>query len=124
LKEITWINASGKEMEAEQWDDDGMLCFGMLLDGRAQATGLRQRGQDATLLIVLNAFHDLVEFTLPGDTPDARWSILIDTNLPDLPSGHKEQFVTGEAYGVTGRSLLVFSLEAESDSAKDRAVSR
>jgi len=122
LKEMTWINASGKEMESEHWDDDRMLCFGMLLDGRAQPTGLRQRGHDATLLVVFNAFHDLVEFTLPGDEPDARWSLLIDTNIPDLPSGHKVQFQTGEVYGVTGRSLLVFSLEATSDAAIDRSV--
>ncbi len=124
LKEITWINASGKEMEEEHWGDDGMLCFGMLLDGRAQPTGLRQRGHDATLLIVLNAFHDLVEFTLPGDAPDARWSILIDTNLVESPPGRKAQFTTGEVYGVTGRSLVVFSLEADSDSAKDHASRR
>jgi glycogen operon protein len=122
LKEISWINASGREMEAEHWEDDGMLCFGMLLDGRAQASGLRQRGQDATLLVVFNAFHDLVEFTLPGDEPDARWTLLIDTNIPDLPHGHKVQFQTGEVYGVTGRSLLVFSLEAHSDAAIDRSV--
>ena len=122
LKEIAWINASGKEMEAEHWDDDGMLCFGMLLDGRAQASGIRQRGHDATLLVVFNAFHDLVEFTLPGDAEDARWTLLIDTNIPDLPNGHKVQFRTGEGYGVTGRSLLVFSLEASSDAAIDRSV--
>ena len=120
LKEITWVNATGKEMEAEQWSDDGMLCFGILLDGRAQATGLRQRGHDATLLIVLNAFHDLVEFTLPGDSDEARWSLLIDTNLPDLPAGRKANFATGETYGVTGRSLLVFSLDAPSDATVDR----
>jgi len=122
LKEIAWINASGTEMEPEHWADDGMLCFGMLLDGRAQPTGIRQRGHDATLLVVLNAFHDLVEFTLPGDDPDARWTLLIDTNIPDLPNGHKVQFQTGEVYGVTGRSLLVFSLEANSDAAIDRSV--
>jgi isoamylase len=122
LKEISWINAAGTEMEAEHWDDDNMLCFGMLLDGRAQATGLRQRGQDATLLVVFNSFHDLVEFTLPGDAPDARWTLLIDTNIPDLPNGHKVQFQTGEVYGVTGRSLLLFSLEASSDSAIDRGI--
>ena len=122
LKEITWVNATGREMDEEHWSDDGMLCFGMLLDGRAQATGIRQRGHDATLLIVLNAFHDLVEFTLPGDTPDARWTLLIDTNLPDLPTGRKAIFTPGEAYGVTGRSLLVFSLDALTESVLNRAV--
>src|SRR4051812_2418280 len=55
LKEITWINASGEEMEDGQWSDARMQCFGMLLDGRAQPTGLKQRGVDATLLIILNA---------------------------------------------------------------------
>jgi glycogen operon protein len=122
LKEIAWINASGTEMEADHWDDERMLCFGMLLDGRAQPTGLRLRGQDATLLVVFNSFHDLVEFTLPGDAPDARWVLLIDTNIPDLPHGHKVQFQTGEVYGVTGRSLLLFSLEASSDAAIERSV--
>jgi len=40
----------------------------MLMDGRAQPTGIRKRGEDATLLMVLNAYHDLVEFSLP-ETP-------------------------------------------------------
>ena len=44
---MTWINAGGGEMKAEEWDD-GMGCFGMLMDGRAQPTGIRKRGQDAT----------------------------------------------------------------------------
>jgi glycogen operon protein len=121
LKEITWINASGHEMEAQQWEDDGMLCFGMLLDGRAQTTGIRQRGQDATMLIVLNAFHDMVRFTLPGDEPRARWLLLIDTNLPELPAQRKATFSTGDVYEVTARSLLVFRLEADSDSGIERA---
>jgi glycogen operon protein len=121
LKEITWINASGHEMEAQQWEDDGMLCFGMLLDGRAQTTGIRQRGQDATMLIVLNAFHDMVRFTLPGDEPRARWLLLIDTNLTALPAQRKATFSTGDVYEVTARSLLVFRLEADSDSGIERA---
>ena len=52
-------------MAEAEWGDGNMRCFGMLLDGRAQATGIRQRGHDATLLIVFNAYHDVVKFTLP-----------------------------------------------------------
>jgi glycogen operon protein len=121
LKEITWINASGTEMRDEQWADSKMLCFGMLLDGRAQPTGLKQRGQDATLLVIFNAYHDVVNFTLPGDATDARWSLLIDTNLPLGLAQHKVNFATGDVYEVTGRSVLVFQLEGESDAALDRA---
>ena len=38
VKEITWINASGLEMQRGDWSDRNMRCFGMLLDGRAQIT--------------------------------------------------------------------------------------
>jgi pullulanase/glycogen debranching enzyme len=122
LKEITWLNASGNEMQDEHWADEKMLCFGMLLDGRAQTSGIRQRGQDATILIVLNAYHDVVNFTLPGESEEARWSLLIDTNIPDALAEHaKVNFQTSDTYAVTGRSLLVFRLEAESDMALDKA---
>ncbi len=65
IKDLTWINASGAEMSAEEWGDDLMKCFGMLIDGRSRPTGVRQRGTEAAMLIVLNSHHDLVNFTLP-----------------------------------------------------------
>jgi glycogen operon protein len=88
-----------------------MECFGMLMDGRAQPTGIRRRGEDATLLMVLNAYHDLVEFTLPQTAGGSIWSLLIDTNLAE--DAELGTFATGEPYGVTGRSLLLFALEPD-----------
>jgi glycogen operon protein len=108
LKEITWINASGDEMDDGHWTDPRMQCFGMLLDGRAQPTGIKQRGVDATLLIVLNGWHDLVNFTLPGHAGNEQWELLIDTNVEGELA--KTQFAKGEVYGVTGRSLLLLRL--------------
>jgi glycogen operon protein len=95
-------------MEDEHWSDERMQCFGMLLDGRAQPTGIRQRGADATLLLILNAHHDLVNVTLPGHAGDERWRLLIDTNVETKLA--KTEFGKGDAYGVTGRSLLLFQL--------------
>ena len=69
VKDVTWINANGGEMQAEDWGETDMQCFGMLLDGRSQSTGIRQRGQDATMLLVINGYHDAVSFTLP-ESPD------------------------------------------------------
>jgi isoamylase len=97
-------------MEQEHWGDTNMRCFGMLLDGRAQVTGIRQRGKQATLLIVINDYHDLVEFTLPECSGGDTWSLLIDTNVAD--NSEKGCFKVGDSYGVTARSLLVFALEA------------
>jgi len=118
IKEITWINASGAEMQDEQWTDELMLCFGMIIDGRAQPTGLKQRGVDATILIIFNSYHDVVKFTLPGSTDEAHWTLLIDTNQPDKDADH-HTFATGDEYAVTGRSLLMFSMAAETETAKD-----
>jgi isoamylase len=96
-------------MKPEQWGDMNMECFGMLMDGRAQPTGIRKRGEDATLLMVLNGYHDLVEFTLPATVGGWRWQLLIDTNLSE--NAEMGSFASREIYGVTGRSLLLFALE-------------
>jgi isoamylase len=108
VKDLTWINASGSEMKAEDWADSGMRCFGMLIDGRAQPTGIRQRGAEATLLLVLNAHHDLVHFTLPAHPGGQSWSLMMDTNLPD--GDRSPEFPAGAHYGATGRSMLLFAL--------------
>ncbi|MEP0507820.1 MAG: glycogen debranching enzyme GlgX, partial [Aurantimonas coralicida] len=111
VKDVTWLSPTGDEMAQEQWDEEGAKCFGMLLDGRAQPTGIKKRGDDATLLIITNSYHDVVEFTLPEVPEGKRWVCLIDTNTPDrtdVPS-----FKFGEVFEVTGRSLLVFVLSQE-----------
>jgi len=106
VKDLTWINASGAEMNDEQWSDPQMKCFGMLMDGRARTSGVRQRGTEAAMLLVLNSHYDLVQFTLPECAGETSWTLLLDTNLADaepLFSGS-----AGESYGVTGRSVVLF----------------
>jgi glycogen operon protein len=108
VKDVTWINANGSEMQEGDWADANTRCFGMLMDGRAQVTGIRRRGQDATLLLVLNAHHDLVQFVLPACPGGDQWSRLIDTNI-DL-GAETGTFKTGDRYDVTARSVLLFVL--------------
>jgi glycogen operon protein len=98
-------------MQQAEWDDGNMKCFGMLLDGRAQVTGIRKRAQDATLLVLLNGWHDAVKFTLPEVPEGKDWLLLADSNLP--VQAEEKVFAIGEAYEVTGRSMLVFLLRAE-----------
>jgi glycogen operon protein len=108
VRDVTWINANGAQMSDEEWADTNMRCFGMMIDGRAQATGIRQRGSDTTVLIVLNAYHDLVGFTLPDCNKCAGWKLLLDTNIPEVEK--TELFTVGEVYEVTGRSVVTFQL--------------
>jgi len=116
VKDLTWLSPAGTELTEEQWHDSRAKCFGMLLDGRAQPSGIKQRGSDATLLIVFNAHHDVVKFTLTEVPDGKRWTRLIDTNLPegfDTPN-----FEFNAQYDVTGRSLLLFALNVEDRRAK------
>jgi glycogen operon protein len=108
VKDLTWINAAGTEMQESDWRNKQMLCFGMLIDGRARLSGVPQHGEHATMLLVLNAHHDLVEFTLPPHGDGSSWRVVIDTNAPDLDID--KPFGVGNTYRVTGRSLLLFVL--------------
>jgi glycogen operon protein len=94
-------------MQETGWGDGNMRCFGMLIDGRAQTSGIKRRASDVTLLIVVNAYHDMVKFTLPTFVGGDQWLTLIDTNDPE----RRESLTLkpGDAYEVTGRSLLLFA---------------
>jgi glycogen operon protein len=113
VKEVSWINATGAQMREEDWNG-GPQCFGMLLDGRAQATGIKQRGQDATMLLIMSSHHDEVRFTLPaaGDAHElARWVLLLDTQF-SLPAHTAEnEYAAGDSYTVAARSLLLLKLK-------------
>jgi isoamylase len=110
VNDVTWLTPAGGEMVNEHWHDDHARCFGMLLDGRAQESGIKRRGSDATLLLIYNAHYDVVNFTLP-DVPDGRsWLALIDTNQPEA---QPVPFTFGHQFAVTGRSLVAFGLSAE-----------
>ncbi len=111
VKDVTWINANGREMEDKHWGDSNMKCFGMLIDGRAQPTGIVKRGEDATLLIVINEHHDMVGFTLPECAGGDTWSLLVDTNFEE--NNATGLFKTGDTYDVTQRSVLLFALKSE-----------
>jgi isoamylase len=110
LKDVTWINANGHEMQDANWKDASMKCFGMMLDGRAQKTGIKRRGEDKTVLIVMNSYEGLVDFTFPKCEGGTGWSLLIDTNIPD--AAPEAAFEFGSLYQVTGRSLLLFAVKA------------
>ena len=110
VADVRWIDAGGHDISDEQWGDGSMRCFGLVLDGRAPVSGIRTPASDATVLMVFNAHHDVVEFTLPEIPGTDQWNCLVDTNQPSheaLPS-----LTSGDVYQVTGRSVLVFALEA------------
>src|SRR5690606_9813809 len=99
VKDVAWIHPGGEEMGQAHWEDPNTRCFGMLLDGRAQQTGIRRRGELATLLIIFNPWQDVVRFKLPPANGGGSWMLRADTNFPD--STEEPQFPIGHVYEVT-----------------------
>ena len=55
VKDVSWLTPAGIEMTEANWNDGNGRCLGVLLDGRAQETGIRRVGSDSTLLTIVNS---------------------------------------------------------------------
>jgi isoamylase len=111
VKDVSWLTPNATDIE--DWHDGNARCFGMLIDGRAQATGIKRPAMDATALLVLNAHHDVVNFRLPEVVGGNVWRCLVDTNARDVEG--QKRFHSGDEYAVTGRSFLLLVLEPETE---------
>jgi len=117
IKDCTWLTPANEEMAAAHWAEPAAKCLGLLLDGRAQTSGTGRRGSEATLLLITNAHHDVVVFTLPTVPGGRDWLRLLDTNLADQDEDMEDAlpFKFGHPYEVTGRSLLLFLLRPKKE---------
>ena len=64
------------------------------------------RSVDDSFLILVNAFHEGVEFTLPPVPNGSPWGLVMDTENIDDPFKHAK---VGDKVIVGGRSMMVFS---------------
>ncbi|HSK40004.1 MAG TPA: glycogen debranching protein GlgX [Arenibaculum sp.] len=110
-KDITWFTPQGVEKKPEQWRDGHARCIGMLLDGDAgfYMTADGSPASDSTLLIVYNAFHDVVPFVMPQVPGGTGWHCLLDTRHP-TGEADGAAWPPGGVLDVAGRSTLVFQL--------------
>ena len=110
VKDVIWLTPGGKEMTDEEWNQSFARCLGVFLDGRGM-TERDRRGhpvEDDDLVVLFNAHHEKIDFSLPGDAP-VRWHAVVDTSAEGgMPP--QEFFQAGTAYPLQGRSvvLLVF----------------
>jgi isoamylase len=91
VKDIVWLRPDGGEMTDEEWSAGLQRTLGMRLNGDAlEVQDARGRQiKDDTLLLLLNAHHEPVPFTLPAFVPNARWGVVFDTNQPNLKLDQK-----------------------------------
>ena len=109
VKDIAWLDPIGSEMTDESWNASFVRCLGVRLEGNA-IDEVDERGQPVsgdTLLMLLNAHHDAIDFTLPDEAPDERWERLMDTS--DVAAS-ADRFEGDSAYPLAGRSVVLFRL--------------
>jgi glycogen operon protein len=109
VKDIYWLDPSGREMTDEAWNAPFVRSLGVLMVGNA-LDEVDERGRQVTgdtVLILLNAHFEEVPFVLPKVGDDKSWLRFIDTVYARPP---EERFRGGGRYQLQGRSLAVFTL--------------
>lgn len=108
LPDISWFSPSGKEMSDEAWNAGFIRCLGMRLAGDLIGD-VDERGEPIlgdTILVLLNAHHEPIPFSLPATKPEHHWERLLDT--ADVLG---EQLILdgGQHYQIQGRSLALLT---------------
>ncbi|HEY1797210.1 MAG TPA: glycogen debranching protein GlgX [Stellaceae bacterium] len=110
LKDITWVTPAGIEATAEDWGNSVARSLGYVLGGAAgefYTTG-GQRDIDASFLVMMNAFHEALDFTFPELPARMEWEALVDTAEPSGLARDGVLWHAGEAYHLKGRSFALF----------------
>ena len=107
--DLRWFTPAGSYMEAGNWSDLNALAIALYLDG----SDAPDRAADGTWLIdddfmvLVNAWWEPLDFTLPETRPQARWQQEIDTFDPVRAGSAVTQLGAGDQIAVGPRSVVV-----------------
>ncbi len=106
LSDIAWFTPTGEPMSPEDWAAGSARAVGVFLNGDAIAEP-DARGQsisDDSFLLLLNASHEDLSFTLPPQEYGEVWRAVLDTAAPlavdELPAAKAGTTVDLEARSV------------------------
>jgi len=115
VTDVHWLRPDGAEMRPEDWNDANARCIAMYIPGG----GIVDRGprgeaqHDDDFIVLFNAHHDEIAFTLPA-APHGAWRLLVDTanTAPPLTTedaAARAPAWSEPAYPLQCRSLVVLS---------------
>jgi isoamylase len=107
--EIAWLRPDGQQMDDEDWENGFAKAVGVVLNG-AMIPWPGPRGEPVTddvFLLLFNAHHEPIDWTLPGDWVDA-WTTVIDTTAEgDVEPSADERWEPGATLCLGDRSIVV-----------------
>ena len=110
IKDIMWLNPSGKEMNYDEWSTGYARSIGLLLIG--QTMDVRDsRGEpitDDTFVLFFNAHHERLPFRLPRiRNSRAAWELVLDTARESGFLEDKAHYPANGTVELVERSLVV-----------------
>jgi isoamylase len=124
VTDIAWFSPDGREMSVSDWQVGFAKTVGVYLAGDGlpaeRATGHRADPMaDASYFVILNAFWEPLEFSLPDEHFGGSWLWVLDTAREhdpffSGPDDHKPLEVN-DAVHVSGRSVVVLQRLEPSD---------
>jgi glycogen operon protein len=110
VKDIYWLDPSGREMTDIAWNAPFVRSLGVLMVGNAIGD-IDERGRlvsGDTLLILLSAHHECVPFVLPAVERGHEWVRILDT----IEARSMEtRYGGGTKYQLEGRTVVLFTLD-------------
>jgi isoamylase len=109
-KDVQWLRPDGEEMTEAQWRDNDLRCLGVYESGEA-ADATDETGQlivGDSLLLLLNAQDDAVDFRLPRPPLALPWTLVLDTAEPAVADPAPE-YPGGAAYRLAPRALAILT---------------
>jgi glycogen operon protein len=110
VKDITWVTPAGTEATTEDWRNPAALSLGYLLSGAAGEffTPGGQRDIDESFFVMMNAYHEDLDFCFPVLAAPMSWEALVDTSGPTGCAPPAKLYAPGEVYRLQAQSFALF----------------
>ena len=108
LKDITWVTPEGREMTHADWTLPYARSLGFILGGEACVVDSRTGREEAddTFMVLLNAYTEIILYTLPPAQLGKSWEVVIDTARPEAVLAD-EVVTAGGRFPLKPHSLAV-----------------
>ncbi|APT92262.1 malto-oligosyltrehalose synthase [Corynebacterium phocae] len=113
-RDIAWMVPSGKLMTQDDWGHHFGRSLMVYLNGDA-ITETDEHGQhieDDSFILIFNAHHESIEFTLPPKHFGAQWKLVVDTSDAGGYPDHEALIDAEGTLEVLGRTTMVLKQTA------------
>jgi isoamylase len=118
LPDLAWFRPDGDLMTDADWEVGYAKSLGVFLNGQA-IPDPDQHGRpvvDDSFFVVLNAWDEELDFTMPDSRWGASWEVVLDTGTDRIgdEGGPPEHRPAGAVLKIDGRRLVVLRLQSVS----------